>query len=338
MPWKWNMSLPKLMKAAKNNDIQADRPFNALMKPLESLWNKYTDSGATGRDVAVNNMQLQNLVDSPQKTVEGYQKAGLNPALMYGSAPSPASTPVSGTSSTGFSDLLAALSLPMQLKQMQANINHINADTDNIELDNQFLSKTMDARSRSPELANNLTEEQTKQIRDNRSLIVENIKKVIEETKNEQEKRELIKMQAAVEKANAEQIAALLPYHEALMAAQTENQQMQAVEAWYSALYQQKLIDSGYIEDMCRQMRASAAQAYSGAALSQANTAITTFKNNVQTGKFFKTDLKVTEGKTFIGKAINYHANIPAKAANWLFKAASGVSTAIAGSLSGLLK
>lgn len=323
------------------DDMRNAKPIEDKSSPITALFNKYTGAALTGAEQEQNLWTAMRQDTQAQRQVKDYQAAGLNPAMMYqsGAGGQYASTSASGVSGSGtLSDLVQLFTLPLQLKQMQANIANTNANTDNIQLDNEFLSKTMGARVRSSELVNNLTEEQIKQIQDNRGLIVENIKKVIEETKNEQEKRELIKMQTAVEKANAEQIAALLPYHEALMAAQTEEQQMQALEAWYSALYQQKLIDSDYIDAMCSQMRASAAQAYSGAALNQANTGITTFKHNVQTGKFFKTDVKVTEGKTILGKAINYHANIPAKAANWLFKAASGVSTAIAGSLSGILK
>lgn len=302
---------------------------------------KYFGTGLTDAEKEQNAYTAMREDTQAQRAVQDYQAAGLNPALMYqsgasGDYASQSAGNVAGSGSLG--DLIQLFTLPMQLKQMQANINNTNANTDNIRLDNEFLDKTLNARVRSAELQNNLTEEQIKQIEDNRGLIAENIKKVIEETKNEVEKRELIKMQTAVEKANAEQIAALLPYHEALMAAQTEAQQMQALEAWYSAMYQQKLIDSGYIDAMCQQMRASAAQSLSGAALNNSYAAINTFKNNVQTGKFFKTDTKITEGKTFIGRAINYHANIPAKAVNWMFKAASGVSTAIAGSLSGFLK
>lgn len=86
----------------------------------ESLLNKYTDAGATGRDVAINNMNRQNIVDEASLEVEGYKKAGVNPALMYGSGTSSAPT-VSNSSSGGLQDLVGLMALPAQLENLRTN-------------------------------------------------------------------------------------------------------------------------------------------------------------------------------------------------------------------------
>lgn len=272
MPWKWNMSLPKLMKAANKGDIQADRPFNGLMKPLESLFNKYTESGATGRDVAVNDMQLQNLVESPQKTVEGYQKAGLNTALMYGSAPSPASTPVSGTSSTGLSDLIQAFMLPMQLKQMKANVENVRSQTavndaqaGNIEqqtrntrLNADFLQDTFDVRKKSVELSNDLTNAQIRSIYKNLDRLDEEINLLIKQAATEEERKTLIYWQAKLNEANANQITALLPYEIEFKQAATKAQEAAATASFIHAAYEKGLIDSGYIDALVNEVKSRA--------------------------------------------------------------------------------
>lgn len=275
MPWKWNMSLPKLMKAAKNNEIEANRPFNGLnfiMKPLQSLWNKYTESGATGRDVAVNNMQLQNLVDSPQKIVEGYQNAGLNPALMYGSAPSPASTPVSGTTSNGLSDLLAAFSLPMQLKQMKANVENVRSQTEvneaqagnikeqtrNTKLNADFLETTYDVRVRSAQLSNDMTNAQIRSIYKNMDKLDNEIELLIKQSATEEERKTLTYWQGKLAQANAEQIAALLPYEIEFKQAATKAQKAAAAASMIHAAYEKGLIDSGYIDALTQEVKARA--------------------------------------------------------------------------------
>lgn len=303
---------------------------------VQSLVNKYTDAGTTGRDVALNDMNRQNVVDQASLEVEGYKKAGLNPALMYGSGTNSAPQSSGAPSGGSLQELVALATLPMQLKQMQANINATNAQAENIDLDNTFLRLTMDSRTQSTDLVNKLTAEQIKEVIDNRGLIAQNIKKAAAETENEHEKNLLIKAQTAVENANAEQIVALLPYHKELMAAQTDSQKAKAVLDFWSAAYQEKLVNSDYIDAMIDGMRASAVQAYSGAQLNRVMSDINQFRSDVQSGVVFKEN-SITSGNTAIGRAINFHANIPVKIVNGIMRLSSSVSTAIAGPLSGLL-
>ena len=108
-----------------------DTASNALQDPetLNSLVNTYTNAGLTGRDKALNQMQLQNESDKYQYQVQGMQAAGLNPALMYGAgAGSTVPVPASSSSSPmDFGQLLNAISLKSQIKEMEANAKNAEA-------------------------------------------------------------------------------------------------------------------------------------------------------------------------------------------------------------------
>lgn len=99
---------------------------------VESLFNRFTQSGLTGAQVAENEMSMQNAEDIYQRQVTGMQKAGLNPALMYdkgvsGSAPSAPSQSEAGLS---MSDLMQAVMMPLQRQMLQSQIENVRANTD----------------------------------------------------------------------------------------------------------------------------------------------------------------------------------------------------------------
>lgn len=109
-----------------------DAPAASASDPLGSLFNRFTQSGLTGAQVAENEMSMQNAEDIYQRQVAGMQKAGLNPALMYehgasGSAPSAPSQSEAGLS---MSELMQAVLMPLQRKMLQSQIENVRANTE----------------------------------------------------------------------------------------------------------------------------------------------------------------------------------------------------------------
>lgn len=108
-----------------------------------SLVNKYTDSGLTGRDVEANQLSMQNIEDTPLHEVKGYQKAGLNSALMYGSGSSPAPSVVQGSSGGSLQELVSIMALPAQIENMRANTRKQNQETStNMTLQDKMVQET----------------------------------------------------------------------------------------------------------------------------------------------------------------------------------------------------
>lgn len=118
---------------------------------VDSLFNKFTDAGVTGGEVARNEMQMQNQEDIYQRQVSGMQKAGLNPALMYQSGASSAPSVDTGNSAVAsMSDLMQLINLPLQRKMLQSQIENVNANTQKQEAE----TDTEKNRAKSLALAN----------------------------------------------------------------------------------------------------------------------------------------------------------------------------------------
>ena len=113
---------------------------------MKNLSKKFSSSGLTQAEVEANefsaneaqknrDFQQQMSDTSYQRGVSDMQKAGLNPALMYGGGASGASTP-SGAAATSvspqqgmnMSDLMQIISLPLQMKQLNANVRKTEAE------------------------------------------------------------------------------------------------------------------------------------------------------------------------------------------------------------------
>ena len=355
----------------------------------KNLFRKWSGSGLTDSQIQMNQFNAQQSQiardfeermssTANQRAVADMQAAGLNPALMYGSG-SAASTPSGSAASAasdssgtlGFGEIVNALMLPAQLAQANAQIRNTNAQTSNVqanteatELENAFNRDTYNTRIKSLELSNSLTDEQRRQIEDNRGLIAENIKKTIAETTNEEARNDLILWQTSLNRASAEQIAALLPYQRLLLSAQTDSQKATAALSLMQAAYQSKLIDSGFIEQQISSMQkqaraalasaaaanrsAKAAESSAAAAHRQANSAYINAQAHLKTADAqaalagVNAELQAFKNQIYRGEFFDENSgaiisDTTAKFLNGFTSAVSGLATAIGGPLSSLV-
>lgn len=242
-----------------------------------------------------------NEYNSPSEQVKRLREAGLNP-LYYGldgtSANAFQSAQVQGydrASMAGLSNPFGAglegymsmKSLAKDIELKNAQIDKTKADTASVGLDNEWKDKTMEARVESQNLANSLTKETIDKVRKEKSQIEENIKKTIEETKNEVLKGALIDMQTRVAKAQEKEIIEMLPYKKLLTEAQTEAQKASASLAFLNAMQQRKLIEGGYIENLLNKSFSEAQAAGSQAVRAEAEAVKAQCLTAVRTGNAF---------------------------------------------------
>lgn len=119
--------------------------FDKFANGLDNLWKGITGSGVTQRDVEMNQMNMQNVEDTAAAQVKGYEKAGVNPALMYSggasnSAPTASSSPTTGS----MSELMQAIMMPMQMKMMNAQIGNVKANTSKTLAESEQIKQIMD--------------------------------------------------------------------------------------------------------------------------------------------------------------------------------------------------
>lgn len=341
---------------------------------FEDMINKWFGTGLTSSQIEQNNFNaLQASISRDweermsntafQRQVADMKAAGVNPALMYGSGgASGASTPSGAQASAAnvdngmsFQEVLSSLMLPMQLAQAAANVANTKANTENVKvdtegqkIDNAFQQSSFDARLRSVELKNSVDEHRIEEIDAHRSEMLENIKKIAADT-------DVAYWDKTLKQASAAQIIALLPYQKLLMEAQTEGQKATALAQTMHAMYENRLIDSGYIEAQIKSMKTQAAAAMkqanaamknaetnakvgaadialkgaqtglvgAQASLQEQNAALAAFKQSVYNGTFFDTSV--------------FGGNVLGNLFNAALSDISAITTAIAGPLAGLI-
>lgn len=120
------------------------RFVNSFADGVSNWWKGFTGSGLTRRDVLLNDMNMQNVEDTANAQVKGYEKAGINPALMFGSgsqtSPQTTATPTNGS----MSELMQAVMIPLQMKMMYAQIGNVKANTAKTLTDTEQVKQIMD--------------------------------------------------------------------------------------------------------------------------------------------------------------------------------------------------
>lgn len=288
---------------ATNKEIhEADNAFNAEQAQI------------------ANDRDLQNLVESPSKSMEGFAQAGVNPLLAItggdfklpkassASAASPLAmesySPMFQQLQQGFTGAITQtpqienVKADTMLKQAQAN--RLAADTEGITLDNQFKQRTLDTRVEAEKAALSLNRAQEKEIYKMIDEREASIKKQLEEVKTEEAKRDLMETQKILNRATARKIVEILPYEKLLAEAQTETQKSIAALNMVEQAFKQQLVDQQYALAMVDQLRTAADKNLSGSELNRANEFCLRFQQAVRAGDFSKLEFPFKE--TWLGK------------------------------------
>lgn len=118
--------------------------FNSIGSGLSNWWKGFTGSGLTARDVALNQMNMQNVEDQASAEVAGYKKAGVNPALMMSGGANSAPSASSSGSVGNMSELLQALMIPAQLRMLKAQTENVRANTAKTQVETQKTGSEID--------------------------------------------------------------------------------------------------------------------------------------------------------------------------------------------------
>lgn len=103
---------------------------------INSFFNKTTGAGLTGAEKEANAYTAMREDTQAQRAVQDYQAAGLNPAMMYqsGAGGDYASASAQGVAGSGsFGDIVNAMTLPLQIEQLKANIINTRERSKNLE-------------------------------------------------------------------------------------------------------------------------------------------------------------------------------------------------------------
>lgn len=113
---------------SSDNDVGAGL-YDEFVNGIRNWWRGTTGSGLTERDKQLNDMNMQNVEDTAAAQTRGYLKAGINPALMYGSGGQQTAPQSSAVGTGSLSDLMQALMIPSQIKLMNAQAKNTEANT-----------------------------------------------------------------------------------------------------------------------------------------------------------------------------------------------------------------
>ena len=284
--------------AMADEQARIQRKWNEKMMNKENEWN-------------LNMWNLTNEYNSPANQVSRMYEAGLNP-LYYGLDGSSANSMQSAQalgyqqpSGMSFNNPMdTAMQYAMQKKQLEvankqidklnSDIRHQDESTKGTALDNEFKEATMNARVRSEELKNEISQEEKKNIIQHRDLVAEQIRKTANEADNEFEKKALYQAEARLKNASADEIIELLPYKKLNYEASTMAQRAAASAATWAAMRDKKFVELGGVEAQINETKAridklaqekKTSEAQEQAA--KAKAALDEWKHSVQNGTVF---------------------------------------------------
>lgn len=325
-------------RAEKFNREEAEkqRTWNENMAEKQNAWNYRLWQEALDYDKPEN--QLQRLKDAGLNPLyfglDGNSAAAFQGAaqpLGYERAQAPN---YQNPASAGIGAFTELTSLAKDIQLKNAQIDKLSEEATGTKLDNQFKDMTMSARAEGVELANNATREQIAEVKSRVKVNEEEVKKKIEETKNEVEKRGLIMAETVLAKANAgkaeaesKSILELLPLQKLLSKAQTEAQKASASASYASAAINKGLLDSGYVEKQIDSIVADIAQKDAVAKSAEAQRAINDWKLSVRNGTVFDS--------SSYGTGVQ---RVLAQLTDGFFGMVSTMSEAVGGGLSGFIK
>lgn len=325
-------------RAEKFNREEAEkqRTWNENMADKQNAWNYRLWQEALEYDKPEN--QKQRLLEAGLNPLyfglDGNSSAAFQGAaqpLGYERAQAPN---YENPATTGLAAFTQATSLMKDIELKNAEIDKLKGETSGIELDNQFKDMTMQVRAEGVELANRVTREQVSEIKSQIAINEQELKKRIEETKNETEKRGLIMAEVMLAKANAgkaeaeaKSILTLLPLQELLTKAQTEAQKASAASSYASAAINKGLLEVGYVEKQIDSLVAEIGQKNAVAHSAEAQKAINEWKLSVRNGTVFDVSSYDTVVQRFV-----------AQLTDGFFGLVSTASEAVGGGLSGFFK
>lgn len=196
---------------------------NQFTNGLQNLWKGFTGSGATQRDIEMNAMNMQNVEDTAAAQVRGYDKAGVNAAMMYGNGASNSAPTTSASQVGSMSELMQMITLPMQLRMMGAQIANVKANTAKTLTESEQVKQIMDWYPR-------LSQANLDKLVSSYKLDIANVNKAEAETA-------IAEIEKTIKSAEAENAPALYKARVALEEAKTDAEKANAAaalaqEAW----------------------------------------------------------------------------------------------------------
>ena len=296
--------LRRFVKQYTGQDTTADPTIfsseNQFTSGLQNLWKGFTGSGATQRDIEMNAMNMQNVEDTASAQVRGFDKAGVNAAMMYGNGASNSAPQTSASQVGSMSELMQMITLPMQMRMMGAQIANVKANTAKTLTESEQIKQIMDWYPR-------LSQANLDKLVSSYGVDVANISKIEAETA-------IAEIEKIIKSAEAENAPALYKARVALEQAKTETEKANAASALANAAW------TAYETDYTKNHNGARPSSSSILALVDAISAMTGLSADSVGAKKVTSqiieDLKNPKG--FYEKGIQQGMELAKKGKNWL--------------------
>lgn len=278
-------------------------------------WNEQQVLAAWQRQMEADNTKYQ-------RQVADMQAAGLNPMLAAGGtlhAPtaSVAQSVSPSAGAFGLDSILNLLKIRDELSNLRADTgkkvaetNKVDEETKGTAIENQYKEESIKLYQESIKVQNSLNRGQLQKIDLEVNQIDADISLKIKQAETEEQRKELIASQNILARMNARQIAAMLPYQQAYMSAQTEAARQAAALSATEALYKQGVIDSGYIDYMADEVYGKSRSAQAKADVDELKAGFRTgnFGESSPVAKWYQSDNKIAT--RIVNTAVNILDNL----------------------------